>query len=74
MISLDEIRENTKTAVESLLEMANLEPGQVFVIGCSTSEIVENILARPVVRKWLMLPDGVLPLLEEKGSTLPPML
>lgn len=36
----DEIYEQARTAVIELLEQAKLQPGQIFVIGCSSSEIV----------------------------------
>lgn len=40
MINLNEIQENTRKAVEELLAVANLEPEDVFVVGCSTSEVL----------------------------------
>lgn len=36
---LDLIRQQTKAVVEQLLEQAKMEPGQVLVVGCSSSEI-----------------------------------
>ena len=38
-ISLDEIREQTKEVLNELLETAKLKPGQILVVGCSSSEV-----------------------------------
>ncbi|HHW18685.1 MAG TPA: TIGR01440 family protein [Firmicutes bacterium] len=38
-ISLDEIRSQVEEAVKGLLEVARLKPGQILVLGCSTSEV-----------------------------------
>ena len=38
-IDLAEIKEQVKAAVTGLLEVARLKPGQVLVLGCSTSEV-----------------------------------
>ena len=35
-----EIREQTKTVMTELLEVANLKAGDIFVVGCSSSEIL----------------------------------
>ncbi|KJS85481.1 MAG: hypothetical protein JM58_08565 [Peptococcaceae bacterium BICA1-8] len=39
MIDLEQIKIDTKKALEDLLEAANLKAGQVLVVGCSTSEV-----------------------------------
>ena len=39
MFNLEEIRANTRLAIEGLLEAAKLEAGQIVVVGCSTSEV-----------------------------------
>lgn len=38
-LNLTEIRMQTAAAVDELLAVAGLEPGQVLVVGCSTSEV-----------------------------------
>ena len=38
-LNLDEIKEQARTAASGLLEVAKLRPGQVLVLGCSTSEV-----------------------------------
>ena len=71
MISLAEIKKNTKLAVAGLLEVANLEPGQVFVIGCSTSEVAGESIGKASSKEIAQaILDGALPLLEEKGIYL----
>jgi len=37
---LDEIVTQTKQAVTELLQLAEVQPGQILVIGCSTSEVI----------------------------------
>lgn len=37
---LEEIKEQTREIVAELLETARMEPGQVLVVGCSSSEIL----------------------------------
>ena len=39
-INIEEIRESTKRALERLLPVAGLRPGQILVVGCSTSEVL----------------------------------
>ncbi|MHB1418312.1 MAG: DUF436 family protein, partial [Bacillota bacterium] len=34
------IRQEARQAVTSLVEVAGLKPGQILVVGCSTSEII----------------------------------
>lgn len=38
-VSLDEIAQQAKTAVQELLTVAKLEVGDLFVVGCSSSEV-----------------------------------
>lgn len=37
---MDPIYQQTKAALEELIEKANVKPGQIVVIGCSTSEVL----------------------------------
>ncbi len=37
---IDKIKNEAKTAIKELLDVANLKKGDIFVIGCSTSEII----------------------------------
>jgi len=39
VLNLGEVKEQVRDAVKGLLEVAKLRPGQILVLGCSTSEI-----------------------------------
>lgn len=38
-ISTDDIKEQSRQAAQALIEAGNLKPGQIMVLGCSTSEV-----------------------------------
>ena len=38
-LTLEEIKEQTKKGLDELLEVAKLKPGQILVVGCSSSEV-----------------------------------
>jgi len=38
----EKLANEAKEAIEELCEMANIQPGQIVVIGCSSSEIIGN--------------------------------
>ena len=40
MTSVETIRQSTRNAMAELLDLAKVREGQLFVVGCSTSEIV----------------------------------
>ena len=40
MTSVETIRQSTRNAMAELLDLAKVRKGQLFVVGCSTSEIV----------------------------------
>ena len=42
MLLAEKIRQQVEAAVEELIEAAEPKPGQVFVVGCSTSEVLGN--------------------------------
>ena len=39
MHSIEKIRQEMHTAIEELLTVAKVRKGQLFVVGCSTSEV-----------------------------------
>lgn len=39
-MDLDVVREEVRKAIDGLLEAANLKPGQIVLLGCSTSEVL----------------------------------
>lgn len=68
---LAEITEEAKAATEELLEIAQLREGDIFVVGCSTSEVTGNLIGHasvlPVARAVF---DGIYPILKDKGIYL----
>ncbi len=65
---LSEITESARRAAEELIEVAGLSEGDVFVVGCSTSEVTGQLIGHasvlPVARAVF---DGIYPVLKEKG-------
>lgn len=70
-MTYEEIREQAKMAVTELLEVAKLEKGDIFVVGCSSSEIKgERIGKGSDVDAAKAVYDGIYPVLKEKGIFL----
>ena len=68
---LNQIKQDATTAITELLATANLKPGDLLVIGCSSSEMVgEKIGTHSSVDAAAALADAVLPLLKEAGVHL----
>ena len=68
---LEKIRNDATVAVSELLTTANLKPGDLLVIGCSSSEMVgEKIGTHSSVDAAGALAEVVLPLLKESGVHL----
>ena len=66
-----QITAQARTAIEELLEQAALKPGQLLVIGCSSSEIVgEKIGKGSSLDAAKAAFDGIYPLLRERGIEL----
>ena len=65
---LEKIKKDAIAAVTELLDAAGLQAGDIFVIGCSSSEMVgEKIGTHSSVDAANALADAVLPILKEKG-------
>ena len=65
---LEKIKNDATAAVSELLEVAKLKTGDLFVIGCSSSEMVgEKIGTHSSVDAAAALADAVLPILKKKG-------
>ncbi len=65
---LQKVREEAAAAVSELLEKAALSAGDIFVVGCSTSEVTGHTIGKasiPVAAEALLA--GILPVLREKG-------
>lgn len=61
MIDTDQIDQQIRAAVRELLGVADLKPGNIFVVGCSTSEVIgERIGSAPNQQVAETLIDGLL--------------
>ena len=68
---LEKIKKDATAAVTELLATANLKPGDLLVIGCSSSEMVgEKIGTHSSVDAAGALAEAVLPLLKQAGVHL----
>lgn len=68
---MTEIREQAEQAVRGLLEAAKLRPGDLLVIGCSSSEIMgERIGKGSSVEAAEAVWEGIAPVLSEQGILL----
>ena len=68
---LDEIRRAAETAVRELLAAANMKPGELFVVGCSSSEILGSQIGKgssPEAAQAVF--EGIYPVLQENGIFL----
>lgn len=71
MEHMQHIREQAATAVRELLEIADLRAGSLFVIGCSSSEMVgERIGKGSSMEAAVAVYETVAPLLSERGIGL----
>lgn len=67
----EEITKQAKTVVLELLEQANLKPGSLFVIGCSSSEMVGKKIGKgSSMDAALAAFLGIYPVLQEHGIDL----
>ncbi len=70
-MTYQEIKEQAQQAVLELLETAHLKEGDIFIIGCSSSEIKgEHIGKGSDIDAAKAVYDGVFPILEERGIFL----
>lgn len=68
---MENIKDQARTAIKELLEIAKLESGDIFVIGCSSSEVVgEHIGKGSSLDAAEAIFEAVYPILEEKGIYL----
>lgn len=70
-MTYEEIREQAAKAVTELLEVARLKKGDIFVIGCSSSEIKGAHIGKGSdLDAAKAVYDGVYPILKERGIYL----
>lgn len=65
---LKRIKEDAEKAVTELLEAAGLEKGDIFIVGCSSSEIIGSnpgSKSSPEIAQAAF--DGIYPILKQKG-------
>ncbi|MBP3196333.1 MAG: DUF436 family protein, partial [Butyrivibrio sp.] len=67
-MDLSEVTSQARQAVSEILEGARLKEGSIFVIGCSSSEILGDQIGTATNRDSAnAVYDGIIPLLREKG-------
>ena len=65
---LSEIKADAARAAEELVRQAGLREGDIFVVGCSTSEVIGNVIGKASVRPVAQAVfDGIYPVLKERG-------
>ena len=68
MVSYEEIRKQAETAARELVEVAKLKEGDIFLIGCSSSEIKGARIGKGSdIDAAKAVYEGVFPVLKEKG-------
>ena len=71
MITLEEYKQAARSAAEELADTAKLRPGQIMVVGCSTSEVLGyriGSFSAPEIGKALF--DGIMEALCPRGIFL----
>jgi len=67
----EQLREQAAQAVTELLEAAKLKPGDIFVVGCSSSEIMGGQIGKASsLEAAQSVFQGIYPLLRERGIYL----
>lgn len=68
---LDNIRDEARQAVTELLEAAQLKAGDIFVVGCSSSEMVGKRIGKGSSMEAAQAAfEGIYPVLRERGIYL----
>ena len=66
-----EIQAQARTAAEELLAVSGLRPGDLFVVGCSSSEITGGRIGKASsLEAAQAVFQGIYPVLEERGILL----
>lgn len=69
--NLEQITAQARTAAMELLDAAGLKPGDIFVVGCSSSEVLGGRIGKASSREAAQAVfDGVYPVLKERGVYL----
>ena len=68
---LNQIKQQVNTAVTELLEVARLQPGDLLVVGCSSSEVTgQRIGTASSVDTAAAIVDALMPVLQQRGVAL----
>lgn len=71
MLMLQKIERQARQVMEELLSQAKLKPGQIIVVGCSTSEIMgESIGKASSMEAAQAVYQGLMPVLQSAGVRL----
>ena len=71
MTDLNQIKEDLITITEDVLTQANTQPGDLFVVGCSSSEVVGGVIGKNSSEEvGKVIAETLLELLNEKGIHL----
>lgn len=71
MMSLNEIKQQTQQIVEEVLELSNLQKGQIFVLGLSSSEVIGGHIGKnSSLEVGEVIVEKILDILEPKGMYL----
>lgn len=71
MNTYEDIKNQAARAVSEILDVANLKAGDVFVVGCSSSEIVGAVIGHgSTFDAAAAVLDGIYPILKERGIFL----
>ena len=70
-MSLNEIKQQTQQIVEEVLELSNLQKGQIFVVGLSSSEVIGGHIGKnSSLEVGEVIVETILDILEPKGMYL----
>ena len=70
-MNYEEIRNQAEQAIKELLEKSNPEKGDIFIVGCSTSEVMGEAIGKgSSLEAAKAVFDGIKPHLEERGVFL----
>lgn len=71
IMNYEEIKSAAMVAVSELIDIAELRAGDIFVVGCSSSEIVGSVIGKgSVPDAAAAVFEGIYPILKEKGIYL----
>ena len=69
--NMEQVTAQARTAAEELADAAGLKPGDIFVVGCSSSEVLGGHIGKASSREAAeAVFSGVYPVLRERGAYL----